>query len=140
VLWVGDQLNAVGPAFAAVFTAELGDVTRFKSAKQVVSWAGLTPRHRESATTVHKGSIAKQGIRAGRWAAVEAISKNHGDDATNLITGASLNDEAATRIGRRRPANSSRWSTTGYATARSGTSFRPRPRDCGTRSGDCELE
>jgi transposase len=74
------QLNGVGPVFAAVFTAELGDVTRFKSAKQVTSWAGLTPRHRESDTTVHRGSITKQGSGLVRWAAVEAISKNHGDD------------------------------------------------------------
>ena len=53
------QLNGVGPVFAAIFTAELGDVTRFKSAKQVTSWAGLTPRHRESDTTVHRWSITK---------------------------------------------------------------------------------
>jgi len=38
------QLNGVGPVFAAVFCAELGDVTRFRSAKAVCSWAGLTPR------------------------------------------------------------------------------------------------
>ena len=74
------QLNGVGPVFAAVFCAELGDVTRFRSAKQVCSWAGLTPRHRESDTTVHRGSITKQGSGLVRWAAVEAISKNHGDD------------------------------------------------------------
>ncbi|HEX6300312.1 MAG TPA: transposase [Acidimicrobiia bacterium] len=51
------QLNGVGPVLAAIFCAELGDVTRFGSAKQVCSWAGLTPRHRESDTTVHRGSI-----------------------------------------------------------------------------------
>jgi transposase len=74
------QLNGVGPVFAAVFTAELGDVTRFQSAKSVTSWAGLTPRHRESDTTIHRGSITKQGSGLVRWAAIEAISKNHGDD------------------------------------------------------------
>jgi len=51
------QLNEVGPVFAAVFCAELGDVHRFRSAKAVCSWAGLTPRHWESDTTVHRGSI-----------------------------------------------------------------------------------
>jgi transposase len=74
------QLNGVGPVLAAIFCAELGDVTRFGSAKQVTSWAGLTPRHRESDTTVHRGSITKQGPPLVRWAAIEAISKNHGDD------------------------------------------------------------
>jgi len=29
---------------------------------------------------VHRGSITKQGSGLVRWAAVEAISKNHGDD------------------------------------------------------------
>lgn len=71
----------VGPVFGAVFTAELGDVTRFRSAKHVCSWAGLTPRHRESDTKVQRGSITKQGPPLVRWAAIEAVSKNHGGDA-----------------------------------------------------------
>ena len=39
------------------------------------SWAGLTPRHHESDTTVHRGRITKQGSRLVRWAAVEAIQR-----------------------------------------------------------------
>jgi transposase len=69
------QLPGVGPTFAAVFTAELGDVSRFAGAPQVCSWAGLTPRHRESDNTVHRGSITKQGSRLVRWAAVEAVQR-----------------------------------------------------------------
>jgi transposase len=45
------QLPGIGPVLAAVITAEIGDVTRFKNAGQLCSWAGLTPRHRESDTT-----------------------------------------------------------------------------------------
>jgi transposase len=41
----------------------------------VCSWAGLTPRHRESDNTVHRGSITKQGSRLVRWAAVEAVQR-----------------------------------------------------------------
>src|SRR5579859_65356 len=37
----------------------------------------MTPRHRESDTKVHRGAITKQGSRLLRWAAVEAVSKNH---------------------------------------------------------------
>jgi transposase len=69
------QLPGVGPTFAAVFVAELGDVSRFAGAPQVCSWAGLTPRHRESDHTVHRGSITKQGSRLVRWAAVEAVQR-----------------------------------------------------------------
>jgi len=72
------QLNGVGRIHGAVFYAELGDVTRFKSAKHVSSWAGLTPRLRESDTKSHRGSITKQGSTLVRWSAVEAVSRYHG--------------------------------------------------------------
>ncbi len=69
------QIPGVGPTWAAVFVAEIGDVTRFASARHLCSWAGLTPRHRESDTTVHRGPITKQGSTLVRWAAVEAAQK-----------------------------------------------------------------
>jgi transposase len=70
-------INGVGPVLAAVFVTEIGDVTRFPSPDRLCSWAGMTPRHRESDTKVRRGSITKQGSRLVRWAAVEAVSKNH---------------------------------------------------------------
>ena len=68
-------ISGVGPILAAVFVAEIGDVHRFGRAAQLASWAGLTPRHHESDTTVHRGPITKQGDRLVRWAAVEAIQR-----------------------------------------------------------------
>jgi transposase len=68
-------LPGVGPVLAAVFVAEIGDVARFRRAEQLASWAGLTPRHHESDTTVHRGPITKQGSRLVRWAAVEAVQR-----------------------------------------------------------------
>jgi transposase len=51
---VGDlaiqAIPGVGPVLAAIFGAEIGDVHRFAGAPQLCSWAGLTPRHRESDT------------------------------------------------------------------------------------------
>ena len=41
----------------------------------MASWAGLTPKHHESDTTVHRGRITKQGSRLVRWAAVEAVQR-----------------------------------------------------------------
>ena len=70
-------ISGVGPVLAAVFVAEIGDVTRFASPDRLCSWAGLTPRHRESDTKVRRGSITKQGCKLVRWAAIEAISHNH---------------------------------------------------------------
>ena len=69
------QIPGVGPILAAVFVAEIGDVTRFPGPAQLASWAGLTPKHHESDTTVHRGRITKQGSRLIRWAAVEAVQR-----------------------------------------------------------------
>ncbi len=68
-------IPGVGPVLAAVFVAEIGDVTRFSDPARLASWAGLTPRHRESDTKVHRGHITKQGSRLVRWAAVEAVQR-----------------------------------------------------------------
>ncbi|CAG7640577.1 transposase [Rhodococcus opacus] len=65
------EIPGVGPVLA-IFVAEIGDVHRFSGPDRLCSWA-LTPRHRESDTTVHRGRITKQGSRLVRWAAVEAI-------------------------------------------------------------------
>jgi len=71
-------IDGVGPVLAAVFVAEIGDVTRFPGPQQLCSWAGMTPRHRESDTKVHRGRITKQGNHLVRWAAVEAVQRLHG--------------------------------------------------------------
>ena len=67
------QLPGVGPILGAVFVAEVGDVSRFRTAPQLACWAGLTPKHHESDTHVHRGRITKQGSRLVRWAAVESV-------------------------------------------------------------------
>jgi len=67
------QIPGIGPVLAAVFVAEIGDVHRFAGPAQLSCWAGLTPCHHESDTTVRRGRITKQGSRLVRWAAVESV-------------------------------------------------------------------
>jgi transposase len=55
------QIPGVGPTLGAVFVAEIGDIGRFRRPAQLACWAGLTPTHHESDTTVHRGRISKQG-------------------------------------------------------------------------------
>jgi len=69
------QIPGIGPILGAVFVAEIGDVSRFTTAPQLACWAGLTPKHHESDTHVHRGRITKQGSRLVRWAAVESVKR-----------------------------------------------------------------
>ena len=74
-------IDGVGRTIAAVLVAEIGDVDRFRSAEALCSWAGLTPKHRQSDTKTTRGSITKQGSRLVRWAVIEAVSRYHGGPA-----------------------------------------------------------
>ena len=67
-------IGGVGRVLGAVFVAEIGDVGRFPNPKRLCSWAGLTPRHRESDDKIRRGRITKQGPTLVRWACVEAIT------------------------------------------------------------------
>jgi transposase len=62
----------VGEITAEVVLAEVGDIGRFRSAKQVVAYAGLAPGRRESAGKVRDLGITKRGSPLLRWVLVEA--------------------------------------------------------------------
>ena len=66
------QLPGVGPFTALVIVAEIGDVSRFASARKLASWAGLTPTVRGSDRVAHYGHISKQGSVWLRWVLCEA--------------------------------------------------------------------
>jgi transposase len=66
------QLPGVGPFTALVILAEIGDVSRFGSARKLASWAGLTPTVRGSDRVAHYGHISKQGSVWLRWVLCEA--------------------------------------------------------------------
>jgi transposase len=60
-------LPGVGQFTALVMLAEIGDISRFPSARKLASWAGLTPTVRGSDLTVRHGHISKQGSAWLRW-------------------------------------------------------------------------
>jgi transposase len=70
-------INGVGRTIAAIIVVEVGDVTRFPSARHLCSWAGLTPGRRESDRKGHDTGITKQGSKLLRWALIEGISRYH---------------------------------------------------------------
>ena len=61
------ELPGIGEFTALVMLAEIGDITRFPSARKLASWAGLTPTVRGSDLTVRHGHISKQGSAWLRW-------------------------------------------------------------------------
>src|SRR5437870_3879212 len=64
------QLPGVGPFTALVILAEVGDISRFASARQLASWAGLTPTVRGSDRVAHYGHIWKAGLGVAAVGAV----------------------------------------------------------------------
>jgi transposase len=68
-------LPGVGTLTALTILAEVGDITRFSSARKLASWAGLTPTVRNSDRTVRHGHISKQGSAWLRWILCEAAQR-----------------------------------------------------------------
>ncbi len=65
-------LPGVGEFTALVMVAEIGDITRFPSARKLASWAGLTPTVRGSDLKARHGHIFEQGSAWLRWALNQA--------------------------------------------------------------------
>ena len=66
------QIRGVGRYIAMLVIAEVGDITRFPSARHLCAWAGLTPTVGSSDGKARLGHISGQGSPALRWALVEA--------------------------------------------------------------------
>jgi transposase len=69
------QLRGIGPYTAMLLIAEIGEISRFRSARHLCAWAGLTPTVRSSADKARLGHISQQGSPHIRWALVESAQK-----------------------------------------------------------------
>jgi transposase len=68
-------IYGVGLFSALLIVAELGEVERFRTAKQVGAYTGLTSRVQQSGGHCYRGSITRQGSPWLRWILVEAALK-----------------------------------------------------------------
>jgi len=77
------RLPGVGEFTALVLLAEIGDISRFGSARKLAAWAGLTPTVRGSDRTVRHGHISEQGPAWVRWVLCQAAqtARRHPDFA-----------------------------------------------------------
>jgi transposase len=62
----------IGWVLAYTIAAEIGDISRFPSAKKLVSYTGLCPRVKQSGESDLRGPLSKHGPRYLRWALIEA--------------------------------------------------------------------
>jgi transposase len=73
-------IHGVGLYTALLVIGELGEVERFRTARQVGSYAGLTARVRQSGDHCYRGAITREGSPWLRWilveAAIQAIRKD----------------------------------------------------------------
>jgi len=65
-------LRGISLVIAATTVAELGDLTRFDSAKQIMAYLGLVPSEHSSGGSTRRGSITKTGNGHVRRAIIEA--------------------------------------------------------------------
>jgi transposase len=66
------RLPGIGRLTAMTLVAEIGDISRFPTARKLCAWAGLTPTVRNSDRTVRHGHITKQGSKWVRFVLGEA--------------------------------------------------------------------
>jgi transposase len=75
------DIHGIALFSALLIVAELGEVERFRRAKQVGAYAGLTARVHQSGSHCYRGSITRQGSPWLRWILVEAAMKAIHHDA-----------------------------------------------------------
>jgi transposase len=69
------DIHGIGLYTALLIIGELGEVGRFRTAKQVGSYSGLTSRVRQSGDHCYRGAITREGSPWLRWILVEAAIK-----------------------------------------------------------------
>jgi transposase len=61
-------IPGIGPISAAIISSEFGDIFKFQSPAQMLSFAGLEPGYYQSGTSEHNGRMVKRGSSHLRYA------------------------------------------------------------------------
>jgi transposase len=65
-------IPGVAELLGLTLVAEIGDISRFSTARKLVGYSGLSPTIKQSGQSSRTGRISKAGPNTLRWAAVEA--------------------------------------------------------------------
>jgi len=67
-------IPGIGPASAAAFRAYIGDPSRFRGRRSVVSYSGFCPSQRDSGQMQRRGRITKEGPSRLRTVFIQAAN------------------------------------------------------------------
>lgn len=71
-----DTIPGIGPVFASVITAEIGDISRFERPAQIIAFAGMdVPANQSGGFTGTRRHMSKRGSSQLRWALLEGADK-----------------------------------------------------------------
>lgn len=65
----------IGDLLGLTIASEIGEISRFPSARKLVGYSGLTPRVYQSGEKTRTGRLSKTGSTMLRWAAIEAAQQ-----------------------------------------------------------------
>jgi transposase len=68
-------IPGIGDLLGLTIASEIGDISRFASARKLVGYSGLTPRVYQSGQKSRTGKLSKTGSTLLRWAAIEAAQQ-----------------------------------------------------------------
>src|SRR4051794_7562857 len=68
-------IPGVGDLLGLTIASEIGDISRFASARKLVGYSGLTPRIYQSGQKSRTGKLSRSGSTLLRWAAIEAAQQ-----------------------------------------------------------------
>lgn len=68
-------MPGIGNYSALLITTELGDINRFRNCSKLCSYAGLVPSVYQSARTLRRGHITKEGNKLLRWITIQCAHK-----------------------------------------------------------------
>ena len=122
----------IGWVLGFTIAAEIGDITRFQSAKKLVGYTGLCPIVRQSGEQDRRGPLSKQGPKYLRWAMLEATM--HALRHPGLPRALPAQQEAPGQAARR-PGRGGRHRPQAHRTDLAHAHHQPtlQPRSCGRR-------
>jgi transposase len=68
-------IPGIGDLLGLTIASEIGDISRFASARKLVGYSGLTPRVYQSGQKSRTGKLSRTGSTMLRWAAIEAAQQ-----------------------------------------------------------------